>query len=128
MIRGAPEAVVEIDVAARRIDVVAPEQARDAPARPHAFGRAGGMRKLRRRLVVFGFRAGRRLLLGLGRVLCLLLAFWLLLALLRLFGRLLFAAGLLGEGRLPGRRARAVATRAEAVKLMQCSMEVSPQE
>ena len=68
MLRRAAEAVVEVDVAARGVHVVAPQQARDAPPGPHAFGRAGGARELRFGLLVFGDRLGRFLLLGLGLI------------------------------------------------------------
>src|SRR5512143_653847 len=78
MLRRAAEAVVEIDVAARGFHVVAPQQAHDAPARPHAFGRARGDRELRFGLLVFGDRLGRFLLLGLGLVGGLLVALFLL--------------------------------------------------
>jgi hypothetical protein len=36
-----PEAIVEVDVAERRIEVVAPQQVDDAAAEPDAFGIAG---------------------------------------------------------------------------------------
>ena len=79
MLRRATEAVVEIDVAARGVDVVAPQQAGDAAAGPDAFGAPAELASFGLGLLVFGDRLGGFLLLGPG-----------------LIGGLLVALGLLG--------------------------------
>src|SRR5512147_3105365 len=87
MLRRAAETVVKIDVAARGIHVVAPEEARDAPPGPHAFRRAGGACELGLGFLIFSDGLGRFLLLGLGLTGGLLVA--------GLLGRLLIALRLL---------------------------------
>lgn len=94
MLGRATEAVVQVDVAAGGIDVVAPEQALDAPPGPYALRCAGLATELLRRLFIFVDRLLLSLLLGLG-LLGRLLIVGPLLA-LRLLGRLLLSALLLG--------------------------------
>src|SRR6185369_17088745 len=66
MLGRATEAVVQVDVAAGGIDVVAPEQALDARPGPYALRCAGRASELLRRLLIFGPLLALRLL---GRLL-----------------------------------------------------------
>ena len=98
MLRGAVEAIVEIDIAARGIDVIAPQQAGKAASGPDTFGRTRRARELGRGLFIFLHGLVDFLLRGLLGCLLVALRFALLLLLaLRLLGRLLLSARLLGE-------------------------------
>src|SRR5262245_30092895 len=90
MVLRATEPVVEPDVTIRRVDIVTPQQARDAPPGPDAFRRTRRTGQLGLRLFIFGDGLGLGFMLRSGRVG----------GLLPLFGRLLFALGLLRRLRL----------------------------
>ena len=129
MLGRAIEAIVEVDVAARGVDVVAPQQTGDAPSGPNAFGRAGRARQLLRRLFIFADGLVGGLLLGLlGRLLIALGLSLLLLLALRLFGRLLLPAGLRPKRRTEDSRKTPPAIRAAAGDIVQRSMERGPTE
>jgi hypothetical protein len=78
VIGGTSEPVIEVEMAERRVEVIAPEQADDTPSKPYTLGVAGGpaqgpgrFRQLINflRVLAFPFFAGLLLLLLLGRLL-----------------------------------------------------------
>ena len=125
MLGRAVEPVIEVDVAARGVDIVAPKQAGDSSSGPNAFRRAGRPRQLCCRLSIFLHGLLGRFLRGLlGGLLIAVLLLWLLLA-LRLFRRLCSPPDCCADAGIEHMRKRPTAATAVADEMVQRSMELS---